>query len=120
VKIVPLGEHAAEKEERSGDMILLTKEPEVVGSVTYSPVEDSLNLLVNSEGGDEIDDEELMERFVVPYLNLEDESGGAIVVKRGATVTMKDENGKTLDFIVTHVDDGVEREEGTLFHVRLV
>lgn len=113
VKIVTLGEHAADKEERSGDMILLTKEPEVVASVTYSPVEDSLNALVNSEGGDEIDDEELMERFVNPYLNMEDEPG-AIVVKRGATVTMKDENGKTLDFIVTHVDDGIEREEGTL------
>mmetsp|Transcript_5977 Transcript_5977/g.11294 ORF Transcript_5977/g.11294 Transcript_5977/m.11294 type:complete len:922 (-) Transcript_5977:10-2775(-) len=110
VKVVPLGEHAADKEERSGDMILLTKEPEVVAAVTYSPVEDSLNMLVNSEGGDEIDDEELMERFVVPYLNIEDKSG-AIVVKRGATVTMKDENGKILDFIVTHVDDGVEREE---------
>lgn len=110
VKVVPLGEHAADKEERSGDMILLTKEPVTVVSVTYSPVEDSLNALVNSEGGDEMDDEELMERFIAPYLNVEDDSG-SIVVKRGAMITMKDENGKTLDFIVTHVDDGEEREE---------
>ena len=92
-------------------MILLTKDAEVVSSVTYSPIEDSLNNLVNSEGGDEIEDEELMERFIEPYLNLEDD-GGSVVAKSGSVVTMKDENGKTLDFMISHVDDGEEREEG--------
>jgi len=111
IKVVALGEGAAEKEERSGDMVLLTKKPTVVGSVTYSPIEDSLNNLVNSEGGDEIEDEELMERFVTPYLNIEDDSG-VVVAKEGSVVIMVDANGKTLDFIVTHVDDGEEKDEG--------
>ena len=109
VKVVSLGKNAADKEERSGDMVLLTKEPEVVASVTYSPIEDSLNSLINAEGGDEIEDEELMERFVAPYLNIEDDSG-SIIAKEGTVVTMKDDNGKTLDFIVTHVDDGEDSE----------
>ena len=111
LKVVALGKDAADAEERSGDMVLLTKDAEVVSSVTYSPIEDSLNNLINSEGGDEIEDEELMERFIEPYLNLEDD-GGSVVAKSGSVVTMKDENGKTLDFMISHVDDGEEREEG--------
>jgi translation initiation factor IF-1 len=118
VKIVKLGDGAADAEERSGDMILLTKEPDVVESVTYSPIEDSLNSLINAEGGDEIEDEELMERFISPYLNIE-EDGGAIVAKEGSVVTMNDENGKSLDFIVTHVDDGEEKDEGKISINRL-
>ena len=111
VKIVALGKDAADKEERSGDMVLLTKEPEIVGSVTYSPIEDSLNSLINSEGGDEIEDEELMERFIDPYLNIEEDSG-RIIAKEGSAVTMTDENGKSLDFIITHIGDDEERGEG--------
>lgn len=111
LKVVALGKDAADAEERSGDMILLTKDAEVVSSVTYSPIEDSLNNLINSEGGDEIEDEELKERFIEPYLNLEDD-GGSVVAKSGSVVTMKDENGRTLDFMISHVDDGEEREEG--------
>ncbi len=111
IKIVPLGTGAESKEERSGDMILLTKEPNVVASVTYAPIEDSLKLLIASEGGDEIEDEELMERFVTPYLNLDDDAG-SIVAKEGSVITMKDDNGSSLDFIVSHVDDGEETEEG--------
>jgi len=113
IKIVAVGKDAADKEDRSGDMTLLTKEPEVVGSVTYSPVEDSLNSLINSEGGDEIEDEELLDRFVTPYLNVEEDSG-AIIAKEGTVITMTDENGKSLDFIVTHVDNGEEKDEGGL------
>jgi len=112
LKVVSVGKDAADKEERSGDMILLTKDAVVVVSATYAPVEDSLNNLINSEGGDEIDDEELLERFVTPYLNIEDDAG-SVVVKEGSVVTMRDENGKTLEFIVSHVDDGEEeRSEG--------
>ena len=92
-------------------MLLLTKNAEVVVSATYSPVEDSLNSLINSEGGDEIEDEELMERFVTPYLNIEDDAG-SVIVKEGSVITMKDENGKSLDFITSYVDDGEERSEG--------
>jgi hypothetical protein len=114
LKLVNIGADAAEKEDRSGDMLLLTKNAEVVVSATYSPVEDSLNSLINSEGGDEIEDEELMERFVTPYLNIEDDAG-SVIVKEGSVITMKDENGKSLDFITSYVDDGEERSEGMLF-----
>ena len=110
VKVVPLESGAEEAEERSGDMLLLAKQPETAFSVTYAPVEDSLNSLVASEGGDEIEDEELMSRFVTPYLDIENVSG-SVVAKEGHIVTMKDENGKQLDFIVTHVDEGEERNE---------
>jgi transitional endoplasmic reticulum ATPase len=57
----------------------------------------------------------LNERFVSPYLNLdEDGDENSIVVKEGSVITMIDENGKTLDFIVSHVseDDAEEEDEG--------
>eukprot|EP00559_Dactyliosolen_fragilissimus_P001370 CAMPEP_0184866006 /NCGR_PEP_ID=MMETSP0580-20130426/20240_1 /TAXON_ID=1118495 /ORGANISM="Dactyliosolen fragilissimus" /LENGTH=917 /DNA_ID=CAMNT_0027365437 /DNA_START=17 /DNA_END=2770 /DNA_ORIENTATION=- len=102
VKVVPLDENAQE-EDRSGEMLLLTKSPNTAESITLSPVEDSLGALVNSEGGDEIPDEELMDRFVTPYLNLDDEP--VIVMKEGNIIAMKDDNGKILEFIVTNVFD---------------
>ena len=49
VKIVPLEAGMEKKEERSGDMLLLTKTPTVAISVTFAPVEDSLKSLVASE-----------------------------------------------------------------------
>jgi hypothetical protein len=108
VKIVKLGTGAEEKEERSGDMELLTQDAPIVSSVTYSPIEDSLNSLIASEGGDEIEDEELMDRFLTPYLNLED--GVKVTAKEGNVLTIRDENGKFLDFMVSHVDVGEESE----------
>lgn len=116
IKIVTLGTGAEKREERSGDMVLLSKEPEILESVTYSPVEDSLNSLVASEGGDDFEDEELMERFITPYLNIEDDSG-SVVAKVGSIVTMKDDNGKSLDFIISHVDDGEETIEGKFYSI---
>ena len=109
VKIVKIGvSDAEEKEERSGDMELLTQDAPIVSSVTYAPIEDSLNSLIASEGGDEIEDEELMDRFLTPYLNLED--GVKVIAKEGNVLTIRDENGKSLDFMVSHVDDGEESE----------
>uniref|UniRef100_A0A7R9WC16 AAA+ ATPase domain-containing protein n=1 Tax=Pseudictyota dubia TaxID=2749911 RepID=A0A7R9WC16_9STRA len=111
VKVVPLGEDADAEGERSGDMTLLTKQPAVAAAVTLSPVEDSLNQLSASEGGDEIPDEELEERFVSPYLNLE-EARKSIVMKVGHVLAIKDENGKTLEFMVTRMEvEGAEEEE---------
>jgi hypothetical protein len=110
VKVASLETGAEATEERSGDMLLLTKQPETAFSVTYSPVEDSLNSLVASEGGDDIEDEELTSRFVTPYLDTENVSR-SVVAKEGHVVSMRDENGKQLDFIVTHVDEGEERDE---------
>jgi hypothetical protein len=102
VKIVPLEAAMENKEERSGDMLLLTKIPAVVTSVTFAPVEDSLKSLVASEGGDAIPDEELLGRFVSPYLNLDEEQ--TVLVKQGITIILQDANGKTLEFIINHVD----------------
>lgn len=110
VKVVPLS--AADHDEaRSGDLVLLlAKEPPAVTSVTFSPIEDSLESLQASEGGDEISDEELMQRFVTPYT----EDGAGALVKRDAVITLTDENGKHLDFIITHVElegDSDEKKE---------
>jgi transitional endoplasmic reticulum ATPase len=110
VKIVPLKTGADEAEERSGDMLLLNQKPEAVASVTLAPVEDSLNSLIASEGGDDFDDDELMERFVTPYLDIEEHSG-EVIVKEGMTLTMKDANGKSLDFIITQVNVDEEEED---------
>lgn len=110
VKIVPIEEGVEAKEERSGDMILLAQSPNVVSSVTFSPVEDSYNALVASEGGDDIEDEELKERFVDNYLNME-EGADAIIMKEGNIISMVDENGKELEFIVSHIGESDEEEE---------
>jgi transitional endoplasmic reticulum ATPase len=110
LKIVPIEEGAGEGEDRSGDMTLLNINPEVVSSVTFSPVEDSYNSLIASEGGDDIEDEELKERFIDQYLNLE-EDGDSIVIKEGNLLCLTDDNGKELDFIVSHVGDEEEESE---------
>jgi transitional endoplasmic reticulum ATPase len=99
LKIAPL---SGEKEEgtRSGDMLLLdqTTAPKI-SSVTFSPVEDSLTSLEAMEGGDEIADEEILSRFVTPYL---ESSNGFL--KHGHILLLKDENGRKLEFILSHVE----------------
>jgi hypothetical protein len=112
VKVVPLEAGMEKKEERSGDMLLLTKNPGKVTSVTFAPVEDSLKSLVASEGGDEIPDEDLLERFVAPYLNKDGDT--TVLVKEGNIVGIKDANDKVLDFIISNVDveEGSEGKEG--------
>jgi transitional endoplasmic reticulum ATPase len=99
LKIAPL---TGEKEEgtRSGDMRLLdrTTAPKI-SSVTLSPVEDSLEALEALEGGDEVADEEILSRFVTPYL---ESSNGFL--KHGHILLLKDENGRKLEFIVSHVE----------------
>lgn len=117
IKVVSLGEHA-EDQPRSGDMALLKGSPSAVASVTFSPVEDSLSSLEASEGGDEIGDDEITERFVTPYVNLEEDDSDALI-KKGHVLTLHDDNNKALDFIVTHVElEGAaeDEEEGTCRH----
>ena len=110
VKVERLMGETPEDTKRSGDMVLVqvTVPPKVM-SVTLSPLEDSLNALEAGEGGDEIPDEELNQRFVAPYL----EEKGALV-KRDHVLTLRDDNGKKLDFIVTDValEGDAEKEEG--------
>jgi hypothetical protein len=97
--------------ERSGDLMLLKhRKAPVVQSVTLSPLEDSLKQLEASEGGDELSEDEIMERFVRPYT---EDCDGA-VVKKGHTLALRDDNNKKLEFIVTHVglDGDSDEAEG--------
>jgi transitional endoplasmic reticulum ATPase len=89
-----------EEEARSGDMVLFkhSTAPKVT-SATLSPVDDSLNSLEAAEGGDEIPDEEIVSRFITPYF--ESPNG---LLKKGHLLELKDENGKRLEFMVSHVE----------------
>mmetsp|Transcript_22632 Transcript_22632/g.33238 ORF Transcript_22632/g.33238 Transcript_22632/m.33238 type:complete len:586 (-) Transcript_22632:1443-3200(-) len=109
IKIVPIGK--GDEEKVSGDMVLTSVSPSTAVSVTFSPIEDSLSNLESSEGGDEISDDELVERFVSPYLNLES-GDGTILVKKGHVLKIVDENGKKMEFMVTHIQkEGDDEEE---------
>mmetsp|Transcript_22297 Transcript_22297/g.46874 ORF Transcript_22297/g.46874 Transcript_22297/m.46874 type:complete len:909 (+) Transcript_22297:297-3023(+) len=115
VKIVPLGGDSDEtgiSEGASGDMALLATEPSVAVSVTFSPVRDSLHSLELSEGGDELSEEDIKERFVMPYLNLE-ESESRVVVKKGHSLILRDDNKKKLEFTVTNLELENDQEEET-------
>ena len=115
VKVEPLKENSDADDERSGDLLLLQKEPQAIASVTFSPVEDSLQALVASEGGDMLDDAEIQARFVTPYL----ESGGDALLKQDHMLTLRDENNKKLEFYVSHIQlegaDEAEETEGSVF-----
>jgi hypothetical protein len=107
VKIVPFDEGNIDEEAHSGDMALLNAQPSVVYSVTFSPIKDSLHSVELSEGGDELSEEEIMERFVVPYLNQETDE--EVLLKEGHTLVLMDANKVSLEFTVSHLD--LEGEE---------
>lgn len=110
VKLVVL-EKAYEEEsasERSGDLLLLQKQPATIQSITFSPIEDSLAGLTALEGGDAIPDSEIQARFVTPYL----ENADGAVLKQGHLLILRDENGKRLEFYVSDITlDGEESSE---------
>jgi len=114
IKIVSIGETSEEEEsERSGDLVLINSKsrPTVAESVTISPVEDSLERLQAIElDGDEIEDEDIMERFLTPYLNLEEDAGKAML-KKGNLLTITDANGVSLDFVVGDIEMDGDTEE---------
>jgi len=103
VKVVPLTktkESDDDEGNRSGDLVLLDNDkPIKVTAVTFSPIEDSLVALESNEGGDELTDEEIKERFIDPYLTTD----GAMI-KQGHALKLRDENGKALDFMVSFVE----------------
>lgn len=99
VKVVSLSD-ADRGEARSGDLVLVdVAQPPAVQSVTFSPIDDSLAALVSAEGGDEIPEDELLERFIAPYT----ENRDTALIKQGLVLTLRDDNGKKLDFLVSHV-----------------
>lgn len=112
VKIVPLHDTVSSGgEENEHESYSLGDQPTAVAAaVTFSPVKDSLHSLELREGGDELSEEELSERFLLPYLNLED--GGEVILKEGHTLELKDENGLMLEFTVGHLDMVGDDEEG--------
>ena len=115
VKIVPLTEQEDEEcESKSYNLGNKPTSSTIASSITFHPLKDSLTSLDYKEGGggDGLSDEEVMERFITPYLNLEDD-GDEIFVNGGHMLTLKDENGFLLEFKVGHMDLGDE-EEGAL------
>ncbi len=89
----------------SGDLLLLqVSSPPQVTALTLSPLEDSLLALQASEGGDDINDSELLERFVTPYFEALGSQYNKALLKKGHVLTLADENGKRLEFMVTQVD----------------
>lgn len=110
VKVVPLGGDSLD-ETHTGDMALLSHPvPPKVVSVTFAPVEDSLQNLSAREGGDEISDEDIMERFIKPYLA----NDATVLIKKDHLLALVDDNGKRLEVMVTHVEleGGEAKEEG--------
>ena len=98
IKVEPLTD-ASSDETRIGDMVLMKRSTAPkAASVTFSPVLDSLSSLAAGEGGDELSDEEILSRFVTPYL----ESNA--IVKKGHVLTLRDENNKKLELVVTHME----------------
>ena len=86
--------------------------------MTFSPVKDSLHSLELSEGGDELSEEEIMQRFVKPYLDLEggEDEGRVVVLKKGHTLVLRDDNKMVLEFTVTNLEvkgDENDKAEGT-------
>jgi formylmethanofuran dehydrogenase subunit D len=122
VKVVSL-KSADQNEARSGDLLLLkSKETPVAATVTFAPVEDSLNSLTAVEGGDELSDEEILQRFVQPYVENSDD--GVAFLKQGHLLSLRDENGKKLDFYVSNIEteedvaENDEDEEGTYLSIK--
>jgi transitional endoplasmic reticulum ATPase len=107
VKVEPLSDKSSD-ETRTGDMVLLKRSTAPkAASVTFSPVLDSLSSLEAGEGGDELSDEEILSRFVTPYLE------SNTLLKKGHLLTLRDENNKKLELIVTHMeieDEPLEEE----------
>ena len=116
-KVKDADEAEEDKDSRSGDLLLLTNE-EVpkVSSLTFSPIEDSLRNLESGEGGDELSEDEIRDRFVDPYVQNKD---GALV-KKGNLLILQDENGKQLEFMVSEVSlegDEENKDAGELCDV---
>jgi hypothetical protein len=111
VKVVPM-KSMDHEEPRSGDLLLMkAKEVAQVTSVSFAPVDDSLNALTSSEGGDDLSDDEILERFVRPYLNSND--GNFQLLKKGHLISLRDESGRRLEFYVSQMElEDTEDDDG--------
>jgi len=120
VKIVPLNTSDNGEENESESYTLGNPPSDIAHSVTFAPIRDSLHTLeLKERGGDEFSDEEISERFVVPYLNMDEDGDGnsVVVLREGHTLVLKDDNGVSLEFMVSHLDlvgDDSENEESVV------
>ena len=81
VKVVPLLSSSSEdndddEEECESKAYNMGNKPtSIASSITFHPLKDSLTSLDHKEGGggDGLSDEEVLERFITPYLNLDDD-----------------------------------------------
>jgi transitional endoplasmic reticulum ATPase len=98
VKVETLSDEISD-EIRTGDMVLMKRSTAPkAASVTFSPVLDSLSALEAGEGGDELSDEEILSRFVTPYLETN------ALLKKGHVLTLRDESNKKLELVITHME----------------
>ena len=86
-----------------------TIEPASAASATLSPVRDSLMTLHALHGGD-MDDDSLLERFVRPYLNLDENE--SVILGKGNVLKLTDDDGAVLEFQVVQLEDGNEEASG--------
>jgi len=121
VKIVPLNSNDNGEENESESYTLGNPPSDIAHSVTFAPIRDSLHTLeLKERGGDEFSDEEISERFVVPYLNMDEDGNDGnsnVVLREGHTLVLKDDNGVSLEFMVSHLDlvgDDSENEESVV------
>jgi len=111
LKLIPFEEEKVEDVERSGDFELLNqnKVPETAISVTLSPFKDSLLALESSPGEDELEDEEILQRFLSPFLSSDSE--GKVIWKKGHVLWISDENHKMLQFVVSDIQFSSNEKE---------
>lgn len=121
VKIVPLLSSSSEdnddgEECESKAYNMGNKPTSIASSITFHPLKDSLTSLDYKEGGggDGLSDEEVLERFITPYLNLDDDddTDGQVFMTGGHMLTLRDENGFMLEFKIgnLHLEGDEEGE----------
>lgn len=101
VKVVTLqgGSDTKDEGSHSGDLVLIdTNEVPTLASLTFSPIDDSLLSLELIEGGDTIPDDQILQRFIQPYLY---DSYG--LLKLNQVLTLVDDKGRKLDFLISHM-----------------
>ena len=100
-----MGEEDDGERDGAGSYGLGPRPTAVASSVTFHPLKDSASGSDDGAG----DDDELLERFVRPYLDssASDEDGGAAALLReGHVLSLADESGIVMEFSVGHL--GVE------------
>jgi hypothetical protein len=90
----------------------------VAKTITLHPIKDTL-CNVNNNDEEEVSDEELIVRFITPYLDSSstdfnndnnDENENVAIMKEGHVLTLTDENGIVMEFTIGKLDINDENE----------